>query len=77
MITNKELQQQLRLYPDDCAIAIAIEYEGQLACYANIRVDGISIQGEKLVIFSSNDINEEYEAFLDSKTDECAFNEKG
>lgn len=64
MMTNETLQKTLKDYPEDCTIAISIEYNGVTSIYTDIKVEGIQYEGEKFVLFFSGNVDEEYETLI-------------
>ena len=68
-ITNKEFQDELARYPKDLPIAIAIQYNGIVGLFYDVKVTGIKSEDMAVVIINNPDVDVEYETLLNGCDD--------
>lgn len=64
MITNKELQEELKHYPKDLPVAIAIKFNDNMSLFYDVKIDGIQSGDLKIVIIHNPDVDKEYETLM-------------
>lgn len=63
-ISNEEFQKELKKYPAELPVAIAIKFNDNLSLFYDLKVAGVTSGDLKIVIISNPDVDNEYETLI-------------
>ena len=64
MITNKELQDTLKEYPDDLPVGMGIQFNDNISVFYDVKTDGIQSGNLKVIMIHCPDVDMEYETLM-------------
>ena len=64
MITNEELIEELKKFPKNLPVAIAVKYEDLVSFFYDINVQCAKSDDLRVVIVNSKNVDEEYETLV-------------
>ena len=77
MIDNNEFQKLLKKYPGDLPVAIAITWNDVTSLFYDLKVKGVSFEGNKAVLIINEDVNMEYKTLMNgAEVDEEVYREQ-
>lgn len=64
MITNKELQDALKKYPDDLPVGMGIQFNDNISVFYDVKTEGIQSGNLKIILIHCPDVDMEYETLM-------------
>lgn len=64
MITNKELQDTLKRYPDDLPVGMGIQFNDNISVFYDVKAEGVQSGNLKVILIHCPDVDMEYETLM-------------